>query len=49
MDFVRKKLWEVEHHFWVGLLLHPPKSDEKSVQLPRVSFVKKQLLTKSAF
>ena len=37
------------HHFWVGLLLHPPKSDEKNVQLPRVSFVKKQLLAKSAF
>jgi hypothetical protein len=26
------KLWAVEHihhHFWVGLLLHPPKSDKK--------------------
>ena len=41
MDFVRShfgkmNLWPVEHffehichHFWVGLLLHPPKSDDK--------------------
>ena len=41
---LQMKLWAVEHichRFWVGLLLHPPKSDEISVQLPRVSFVKK--------
>jgi hypothetical protein len=38
------KLWAVEHichHFW---MLHPPKSDEKSVQLPRDSFVKRNFL-----
>ena len=40
------KLWAVEH-FWVGAAANPPKSDDKYVQLPRVSFIKKYILTKS--
>ena len=38
------KLWAVEHicqHFWVGLLLHPPKSDEKSGSTAQ-SFIHKE-------
>ena len=35
------QLWSVAHfhpHFWVGLLLHPPKSEYGNGQLTRVAF-----------
>ena len=35
------KLWSVAHfhsHFWVGLLLHPPKSEDGNGHLTRVAF-----------
>ena len=35
------------HHFWMGLLLHPTKRDDKNVQLTRGSFGKEILLMKS--
>ena len=37
------QLWSVAHfhpHFWVGLLLHPPKSEDRNGQLARVALKK---------
>jgi hypothetical protein len=37
----KMQLWSVAHfhpHFWVGLLLHPPKSEDGNGQLTRVAF-----------
>jgi hypothetical protein len=39
---LQRKLWAVEHffhHFWVGTTANPPKSYDKYVQLPQVSFL----------